>query len=280
MIDGTDLLSLSTVTRFHIGETTAKFWTADDIYAAVNAERVRLCRKIIGLNNGYMEQIVTPTLAATITLPTNCYVVRNVELYIDGAWMQPRWIKDHDRGQYQSTGTTFPGAVQFYNNTVVFENGTGGASSVRIKYARLPSDMIYQTLSSGSTTTMVLNSGAFLDDAYNDDQFIVLDGTGIGEVLTASDYVASTKTLTVAATATLDSTTVISTLLSEPLANWKDLVALGAALRLLPRNRDDNRAGMLRSDYERDLEDMVESLSQRQSEQAQHGNYIPTGDDE
>jgi len=280
MIDRTDLVSLETDVRSLIGEEVAKFWTQDRVFRAINAEVLRLCRKIISLDNGYLEQIYTATAATTITLPLNCYIVRNVELYQNDVWVSPKWINDHARGQYQvGSGTSNADAVQFYDGSITFESGIGSASSCRIKYARLPAAMFYQTLAGGSATTAVLGSGSVIDDVYIGDRFVVLEGTGLGQLSTVSDYVASTLTCTIASGATLDNTTVVSTLLPEPLAKWPDLVACGAALRLLSRNRDADRYQMIQQDYQMDMTDMVESLSQRQTEQARHGNYLPQGDE-
>ena len=280
MIDQTDLLSLEIEVRSLIGEEVAKFWTQARVFRAINAETMRLLRKIVGLDNGWMEQTTTVTAAATVNLPINCFIVRNVEVYENGKWRQPRWINDNARGQYQTgSGSTSSDAKQFFGNSIVFESGIGSATSCRIKYARLPAAMIYTTLSSGSATTMVLSSGSAIDDVYIGDRYAVLAGTGIGELLTATDYVASTKTISVAASATLDSTTTISTLLPEPLAKWPDLVAQGAALRLVSRNRNSDLYQMLSEGYAIDMNDMLETLSQRQTEQATHGNYIPQGDE-
>ena len=279
MIDQTDLLSLEIEIRSLIGEETAKFWTQSRVFKAINAEVTRLCRKVIALDRGYFEVSYAPTAAATISLPLGCFIVRNVELYIDGQWFQPDFISDHQRGQYQTTGTTFPGAVQFTDNTLVFENGIGSASSLRVKYARLPAAMIYATLTGGSATTAVLPSAIAIDDVYIGDRFAVLAGTGLGQLSTVTDYVASTKTCTIASGATLDATSVVSWLLPEPLAKYPDVVAEGAAIRLLGRNRDKERADELRNDYSQDLQDMLDMLSQRQTEQVTRGNYIPRGDD-
>jgi hypothetical protein len=277
MIDQTDLLSLEVEVRSLIGEETAKFWTQDRVFKAINAEVIRLCRGVIALDKGYLEEAYTPTAATTVTLPLNCFLVRNVELYVDAAWRQPTWITDHQRGQYQSS--SYPGAVQFTGNTLVFEDGIGTATSLRIKYARLPAAMLYQTIASGSATTAVLSDGSVMDDVYNGDRFAVLAGTGLGQVSTITDYVGSTKTCTIASGATLDATTVISTLLPEPLSKYPDVVAQGAAIRLLGRNRDKERADDLRSDYAMDLQDMMSALDQRQTEQVQRGNFIPAGDE-
>ena len=279
MIDGTDLISLETDVRDLIGEETAKFWTQARVFRAINSEVMRLARRVIALDNGWFDKTYTPTVASSITLPVNCYLVRNLELYVDNQWMSPTFIGDHQRGVYQDTSnsSTFPSAAYFEGGTIVFQSGIGSASQCRIKYARLPAEMRYETLASGSATTAVMSSGSAIDDVYIGDKFVVLSGTGAGQISTITDYVASTYTLTVASGATLDSTTIISWLLPDPLAKYPDVVALGAAIRLLHRRRDSELIGNLMQEYQMDVQDMLEALSQRQTLQAQRGNFIPDG---
>jgi hypothetical protein len=241
----------------------------------------RLSRQIIALDKGYFDTVVTPTPAASYTLPRNCILIRNVELYVDGGWMQPRWISDHARGHYQTTGSTYPWAVRVQDNTIYFENGIGGASQMRVNYTRMPADMVYATLASGSATTAVFSAGAVsaVDDIYIGDTIKVLSGTGIYQVSTATDYVASTRTLTIPSGATLDNTSVVSWILPEPLNKFSDIVVAGSAMRLLMRRRDETLYTMIKDSYVSDVSDMLNVLSQRQTAGAEHGNYQPNGDD-
>ena len=280
MIDGTDLISLETDVRDLIGEETARLWTQARVFRAINSEVMRLARKVIDLDSGYFETSTTLTPSASMDLPVNCYLIRNLEAQISGAWYGLRWIEDNQKGQYQQYGTsstTAPVAVRFVDSALVLEGSYSGCSSVRIQYARLPAEMRYETLSSGSATTAVMSSGSAIDDVYVGDRFIVLSGTGEGQISTVTDYVASTKTLTIASGATLDSTTVISWLLPEPLSKWPDLVVTGAAIRLLSRRRDMELIESLMQQYLMDVSDMTAALGQRQTDQALRVNYIPDG---
>ena len=281
MMDSADLISLEVEVRDLIGEETAKFWTQAKAFRAINDEMSRLARRIIALDKGYFEVVVTPTPAASYVLPRNCILVRNVELYVDNGWMQPRWISDHTRGHYQTIGAGYPWAVRVQDNTLYFENGIGSASQMRVNYTRMPADMVYATLASGSATTAVFAAGSVsvLDDVYIGDTIKVLSGTGVYQISTATDYVASTRTLTIPSGATLDNTSVVSWLLPEPLNKFSDIVVAGAAMRLLMRRRDDNLYKMIQENYDRDVADMMDVLAQRQTVGAEHGNYQPNGDD-
>ena len=277
MIDKIDLLSLETSVRSLIGEEIAKFWTQIRVFESINAEVLRLTRKVINLDRGYFEVAYNPTPATTITLPATCYLVRNVEILINGVWMQPVWITDHQRGRYQAG--SFPSAVQFVGNTLVFEDSIGSASGLRIKYARIPNSLLYGATITGSTTTSLSLSGtSSIDDIYVGDRFMVLAGAATGQIRTITSFTAALHAIAFASITGLDdNTTSISWILPEPLDKYPDVVALGAAVRLLGRRRDTELSGELRGEYDRDVSEMLDTLGQRQTEQVMRGNYCPDG---
>lgn len=279
MIDGTDLVSLATATRDYIGEDEAGLWTEAKVYRAINDEVTRLARKVIDIGNGWLEVEKDYTAAATITLPANCYVVRSISAYVGSVWYPIPWISAHQQVQYQTLGTTpeYPMSVRFVNNTLVTE-GYAAASTLRVRYARMPAAMMYATVSSATSTTFVLTSGSVLDDAYIGDTVVTLAGTGSGQSKAITDYVASTKTFTVATWAsTPDATTTLAWCLPDPLDKWPDLVAMGAAIRLLWRRRDTEMVQNLLAVYANDLGDMMNALAQRQTNEPQRINYLPDG---
>jgi hypothetical protein len=284
MIDTADLLSLETACRYHINEPTAALYTSAAVQYAINSEVARLCRKIIALDCGWLEDIYTTTPAATVALPVNCGIVRNVQVNINGLWQNQRWIGDFQRGQYQvlASGTSYPDAQMFYGSSIAFESGVTGATSLRIKFARIPAAMRYEAATAGAASSITFGAGAsVVDDIYNGDKLIMLAGTSAGDIRTVSDYVGSTKvaTVSVAWTSTPDTTSYYSTLLPDPLDKYTDVVALGAAIDLAARKRDDQLQQMLSRRYAESLQEMMTSLAQRQTEQALHGNYLPTGDE-
>lgn len=285
MIDRTDLVSLRVRVRDLIGEETAALWTQDAVDRAINAEVMRLARKVIDLDSGYFDVSYTATMAATITLPANCYRVRNIEVLENGAYRSLRWIPATQKTQHQGLTTAdSPNAssVRFQGNTLVFDSGIGSAASIRLIYARMPAEMRYEAATAGGASTITFASTASpVDDIYNEDQIIILAGASAGDVRVISDYAGSTKIATVSAafTATPDTTSYFSTLLPEPLGKYPDVVALGAAVRLVGRRRDSEMYGILSDGYQRDVTDMMDSLTQRQTDQSRRVNFIPDGDD-
>ncbi len=284
MIDSIDLLSLETRCRDLIGEDTASLWTSAQVRRAINDEKSRLVRKVIDLDAGYFETSATFTPATTITLPINCYTVRNVEVYGGSVWYPVRWIGAHNKEQYQDlSGSAFyqqPLAVRFAENSIIFEGGITGVSSVKVQYARAPADMQSYAATAGAATTVTFDSASVHDDVYNGDLVLVSSGTGVGQVRTVTDYVASTYTLTVATWGTNpDTTSVITWCLPDPLYKWPDVVALGAAIRLVGRRRDAESHSVLMQQYVNDVGEMMSSLVQRQTDQPRHINYMPDGDE-
>jgi hypothetical protein len=279
VIDNTDLANLETRTRHLINEETARLWTSAMVRQGLNDEMGRLARKIIDLDVGYFETSKTYTPAATLTLPVNCFTVRNVEAYVSDVWYPVVWIGAHNREQYQSTGASpnpLSLAVRFTESALVFEGGISNVSSMRVQYARTPVPMLYETISSADATTFVLSAGSYFDDVYIGDSGVIAAGLGTGQTFTVTDYVASTKTFTVAAWGVNpDSTSVAAWLLPAPLDKWADVVCIGAAIRLLGRRRDSEAASVLMTQYQNDLGEMMTSLAQRQTDQSRHINFTP-----
>ncbi|MFA5898044.1 MAG: hypothetical protein WC829_02905, partial [Hyphomicrobium sp.] len=220
--------------------------------------------------------------AATITLPVNCYTVRNVEAYDGSLWLPVRWIGAHSREQYQD-GIGMPLAVRFAENTLVFEGSVTSATSVRVQFARAPTLLSTATVASATATAITFDSSAGLsahDDVYIGDRVLVTSGTGINQTAIISDSVASTYTITVPTMGTvLDETSVVTWCLPDPLSKWPDVVVLGAAIRLVGRRRDAETHSVLMSQYANDVGEMMVSLAQRQTDQPRHVNYQAYGDE-
>src|SRR5512133_1053550 len=278
MIEASDLLSLEVATRDYIGEEAAKFWTQARVFRAINVEMLTLVRRIVALDKGYFETVVEPSPAASYALPTNCHLVRNVQLYIGGAWTSPVPISDHARGMYQTfaTGGAYPFAWRVQDNTIYFENGIGSATQMRVCYVRLPASMIYQNVAATTATTVQFSDGAHIDDVYIGDRVVVTDGTGAGQINTISDYVASTHTITVSSWSNggVDTTSYVSWLLPAPLDKYPDVVALGAARELLFRRRDTEMIQSIAPLYEQKVSEMMDALSHRQTMGPERGNFL------
>ena len=150
------------------------------------------------------------TGASSYALPTSCGVIRHVE--DSDTRLVVEALTTRDRGRFFGDGSDLP-----------------SSDTVRVYYTPKWPELLYGTASSGSTTTMVLPAASSMtygalsvrDDAYNGTKFEIVSGIGAGQILLVSDYVGSTRTLTVtdeiggAITTAPDSTSVFSTYLGD-----------------------------------------------------------------
>lgn len=288
MITDADLISLETRARDYMGESTAKFWAQATVFRHINAEVDRLVRLIIDLDVGYFETsaTVTPTSAA-IAVPFNCYKITSLEANISGIWRPLQWTHTSQKRFWQnpavSGGLSAGVAARFSGNTIVVESGVGDVTTVRYTYVRAPGKMRYEAMQSVGTTDPEYfemgSSAGVIDDTYNGDRIVTLSGTGSGYVYEISDYTGATRLAYVDSwTVNPDTTTYYSTLLPDPLDNWTDLVALGAALRGMIRTKDD-RYRLLREQYQFDLDQLLDSCRMRQTAQPRRINFVPYEDE-
>lgn len=283
MLDRTDLLSLEIRARDLIGEEDAKFWTQARVFRAINEEVMRLAREVIELDMGYFltTYTVTPT-SATVALPANFYKLNYIEVYKGSQWYSVRPIWARDRYIYTAeSGNQDAIAFRFEGTNIVFESGLGSVTSCKMHYSRLPAEMRYEVMAAAAATSFTMaTTASIIDDVYIGDVVATLSGTGSGQYRTVTDYVGSTKVATVATwTVTPSTDTYYSTLLPHPLSLFPDLVATGAAIRLIYRRRDDNLLGMLKEQYGIDFAKMVEHLTARQVSQPQRVHYVPDWDE-
>jgi hypothetical protein len=284
MIHDTDLASLETEIRAYIGEASARFWGQTGIFRAANSEFGKMCRDALEADRGYFLTSATTTITQkTIQIPRYYWKVRAVGVYRDSRWY-PIWhIDTSEIYQYwqSSNNTALARAIRFEGRNMILEPGYANVSQIKIYYERVPAPLLYGTAQAADATTITLPATAAIhDDAYNGDEFEILDGTGVGQSGTATDYVGSTKVATFATFGTPpDSTSVISTLLPDPINKFPTVLCLGAARRLIVEKRDGERWQMLSQQYAEDYQEYKNSLDTRQTDQPKYGEYVPREDD-
>jgi hypothetical protein len=284
MIQDTDLLSLETEARDYIGEATARNWPQVNMFRALNSEYGKMIRDALESDAAYFLTSATTTLtSATVALPRHCWKVRSIGVWRDDRWYPIYWINAAEMYQLWQTSdnTSEARAVRFEGRNVILEPGYANVSQVKIWYERVPAPLIYGTAQAGAAATITLPATASIfDDAYNGDELEILDGTGSGQSNTISDYTGSTKVADVTTWGTNpDSTSVISTLLADPIRNFPTVVCLGAARRLIVKRRDSEVWQMLTEQYREDYKEFKDSLGVRQTDQPRYGHYIPREDD-
>jgi len=277
MMPGSDLLSLEQAVRQNISEETASLWNQTNVFRAINEEMVRLARHVLDLENGYLELVQTsaPSSGGVITLPIGCYVVRALDVSNGGAYVPLNWSSASKRFLY-STDAAY--VVRFEGNTLVLDGGVGDVGSVRVHYGRIPPPLITGLTAAQTSSSITFATGTpQIDDLYNSMEGLTLSGTGAGQYFTISDYVGSTRVATVTPNwpVSIDVDTVYGTLLPNPIDRFPDVVAMGAALRLLYRRRDETLTNLIAQQYLSDRNDMLNSLRKRQTSVPNRVNHFP-----
>jgi len=123
------------------------------------------------------------------------------------------------------------------------------ANNLRLSFIRRPAELSYGTVASGTSTTLTLpatpTAGTTwqIDDYYNSDSVYIVSGTGAGQRRDVSDYVGSTRTLTLSSawSTTPDTTSMYSFISPIPEQYHEILVAY--AVRAI-HQKDLNRDGI------------------------------------
>ena len=283
MLADCDLLTLETMTRDHIGESTPRLWTQARVFRAINDEYSRMVREALESDEQYFGTETTITVTSvTVALPRNLWKARAFLVKRDDRWYPITPISPSEKYIYELTeaDTAYARAFRFKGRNIILEPGYANVTQVKIVYDRAPAPLIYGTATAGAATTMTLATGASVfDDIYNGDEFEILDGEGEGEVAEATDYVGSTKVLTIDFTSTPDATSVYSTVLADPINKFPELVALGAAKRLLFKRRDSELWQNINQQYQDDYAMFANSLQPRQTDHPRYGEFVPREDD-
>jgi hypothetical protein len=294
MLNTIDLPNLVTHVRDLIGEETAALWPTTAIVRHINHELSRLGRDVCEMDQGYFDTESTLTVtSATVALPFNAWKVRNVDAYVGGEWVRivPLeasywWVIDPN-----NTTTNVPMGFRFVGSNIVLEPGYYDATELKVRYTRAIGPLIYGTVASRTSSTVFTaapnatyqTAFPIYNDLLNGDRLVVLAGTGVGEAFFLSDYTYgstnSTFTTAAAATATFDTTTLIGTVLPDPLDKFPDLICYGAAIRALTRRRDTELIAALKDSYGVDYAALQQYVARRQTQASRHVGYTPDMED-
>jgi hypothetical protein len=284
MLVDCDLLTLETMTRDHVGESDPRMWSQARVFRAINDEYAKMCREALESDQQYFGTSTDITVSSTtVALPRNLWKARAFLVYRDSRWYPIEPINPSEKYWYEqaANSTAYARAFRFQGRNVILEPGYANVSSMRILYDRAPASLIYGQATAGAATTMTLaTTSSVFDDIYIGDEFELLSGTGSGQVASCSDYVGSTKVATFPTwTTNPDATTYYSTILADPINKFPELVAIGAAYRLLHRRRDTELFQVLQSQYQEEYAMFKNSLQPRQTDQPRYGEFVPREDD-
>jgi len=226
--------------RDYIGEVTASHWSDINLTRRLNVQQ-RKINMVLGMtmSNWMVKSTDLTPVASRVSLPSDCS--RPIYLEETTSGIPIRWLRDlklQSLGKHNGTNLVFSYAsLQAYlESTEIVFNSDSYTTGVTLWYQAKPKDLISGMASAGGSTSLTLPDNALtilVDDYYNGQTFEVVDGTGAGTVTTISDYVASTRVLTLAA-GTFGADSVFGNVCELP-EEAQDLIVLNAAISALAK---------------------------------------------
>lgn len=156
----------------------------------------------------------------------------------DGRPLEPIHVQQRE---YSSLDTQARGAQVGYwlGHDKLWVNSASYDDTLSFYYIRRPIHLLCGTASAGSSTTMTLGAGSSSvqkpdpqDDYYNDMYFYIHTGTRAGERVQATDYVGSTRVLTITYSGAPSTDSEYCTE-SELPDGHNEIIPVGAAIRAL-----------------------------------------------
>ena len=229
--------------RANISETVATHWGPKELLKKLSAHHRRVAAMLMLKQGDWLlkkSSALTP-VAGVITLPADCAkpvymedVSSGAEIAIDTTVRERRWTRPLASGLE-------PGMLNAYMMDGVIEiNDATVVSTVYLWYQRKVWDLIAGTADTASTTNAIVIAVAdgprYTDDYYIGAMLEVVGGTGIGTAAAITDYVGSTRVLTVAGSFGTD--TIYGTVPQVP-EEGHDLIVLGATMQAMAKPSSD-----------------------------------------
>jgi hypothetical protein len=228
--------------EYLLHDTSASMWSAVKKLMALNAAYDQVTNRVIELHENFFYKTATLT-PGTATLEATPYAFPAAPagiskiLFItdtDGVPVEPITLQQRDYS-YPAVADRNIQMGYWLDHNQLWVNADAFTGNLRLYYIRKPGRMQYGTAEAGDSTTMTLDLDtrpSIVNDYYNSMAFTIRSGTGVGEEATASDYVGSTRVLTIDFTTTPDNTSVYATV-SELPDGHNEIVVMGAAIRAL-----------------------------------------------
>ena len=228
--------------RSNLGETVAAHWTEKTLLKKLSAQSRRTAGRLMMAEGDWLmkHSTLTPS-SGVITLPVDC--------------AKPIYMEDASTGQPLPLNITVrerqwtrppvsgldPGQLDAYmeGDTIVINDSTV-TGNITLWYQQRIWDLIAGTADTGSAASTIVipvaNGPRYIDDYYIGAYVEVVGGVGVGTRAAITDYVGSTRTLTVAGT--FDNTSVFGTVPQVP-EEGHDLIILGATMQAMAKPSSD-----------------------------------------
>lgn len=245
------LADIVTYTRDRLRESSANAWTELQVVRAINERLQQASRFIKKTHPTYLHATKTITYVAdqaTYSLPVDFWGLLSYPLRTDldpDSAIGYTPFHEYHRHLGFSSGWfswnretfTFQGSDANKKLRITPAPASAGAT-LDLHYIRRPCELTSGTAAAGDGTTLTLDAtptyGAndARDDYYNSADFLIYGGTAMGEIATATDFVGSTRVVTIDFTTT-PSTDSVYTVLPPWSEDFNYLLAYGAAATLL-----------------------------------------------
>ncbi|MHA2046377.1 MAG: hypothetical protein ACW99G_16450, partial [Candidatus Thorarchaeota archaeon] len=210
--------------EYLLHDTSANMWSNVQRLMAINASYDQIINRVIEAHEQWFYKTATLTAGTAVwsatpfNFPSNPATVNKILLLTDanGDPLMPMTVQQKEFGYAPGAQTDQVRATDigyWLDHDKLWVNSGSFTGNLRLYYIRKPPRMQYGTAEGGNDTTMTLDADtrpSIVDDYYNSTPFSIREGTGAGEEATASDYVGSTRVLTIDFATTPDTTSVYS----------------------------------------------------------------------
>jgi hypothetical protein len=264
--------------EYLLHDTSANMWSNVQRLMAINASYDQIVNRVIEAHEQWFYKTVSLSAGTAVwnatpfNFPSNPATVNKILLVTDanGDPLMPITVQQKEYGYAPGANDSQLRVVDigyWLDHDKLWVNSGQWTGSLRMYYIRKPSRMQYGIAEAGSDTTMTLDADtrpSIVDDYYNAITFSIREGTGAGEEATASDYVGSTRVLTIDFATTPDTTSVYSSVCELPDGHM-EVVAIGAAIRALMYDvAQEPKLNQLKQWYTKLEFDLMDYLGNRQ----------------
>jgi hypothetical protein len=233
--------------RDNLVESSAKHWGDNDILRKINMSHRARSMELQQAGGDWLIKNATITPSSNVVaLPSDCSKPVYME-HADQGWEIPLRQTVRERNITKGIGGGISQAyiTGYLQKDGIYVNADSFSDNVKLWYIQRVPKLIAGTADTGSTETSlvlaVADEPVLVDDYYNS-QTIEINLQGTPTRTTVSDYVASTRTITVAAGTITASTTTYGTVSDLP-EEAIDLIILEATIKCLakPGSRLDTK---------------------------------------
>jgi hypothetical protein len=264
--------------EYLLHDTSANMWNDAQRLMAINASYDQIINRVIESHEQWFYKTATLTKgtaewnATPFDFPAAPAGINKILLVTDanGDPLMPITVQQKEYGYAPGANDDQLRVVDigyWLAHDKLWVNSAQWTGSLRVYYIRKPARMQYGTAEAGTSTQMTLDLDtrpSIVNDYYNDITFSIREGTGAGEEAVASDYVGSTRVLTIDFTSTPDTGSVYSSVCELPDGHM-EVVAIGAAIRALMYDvAQEPKLNQLKQWYTKLEFDLMDYLTNRQ----------------